>query len=493
MKRILAVLAVLAVIGLVVGVGAVQYVAQVPAKKAIIEYLTQRHINAPPMGETALGFRGGPPPTSFGPVGPIADPGPACYDSGDRPLPHEDALDPSLSGAGCGATVRHVPVAGSGGLGLALAKAQAGDSIDLAPGDYDFAGQGITLGGSGSASLPIIVRTAHLGDARIHLTTVEGFSVNKPYWIFENLVITGNCPQDNDCEHAFHVTGPARGTIIRNNRIKNFNAAIKINRDQGGVADDILIERNLIFNDRPRETQHPVTLIDAVAVDRLHLVANVIADFAKNGGDHVSYAAFAKGGGTGALFERNLVMCEWRHRGGNRVGLSMGGGGTIDSLCREGHCPFEQQGGIVRNNIIANCSDAGVYLRHAPGSRVENNLLYATRGIEGRFGDTSAQVVNNIVDGRLIGWNGAALSESSNVKSRLRAAFLRRESETVLRDPRRGDMRFASAGDVSRRGAATDGEQERDFCGTRYDPRKPPVGPIEQEGKNCAASVAGLH
>lgn len=493
MKRVLAILGVLALLALVGAVAAVQYVTQVPAKKAVVEYLRQRHISAPPMGETALGFRGTGTPRSFGPVGPTDDPGPACYDSAGRPLTREDAVDPTLKGAGCGAATRHIPVSGSGALSIALANARAGDSIELAPGDYELGGQGISIAGAGTPAQPIMVHASKLGDARLHLTTVEGFMLNKPYWVFENLVITGNCQTDQDCEHAFHVTGPATAAIIRNNRIKNFNAAIKLNADSTGVGDDILIERNLFSNERPRETTHAVTTIDAVAVDRLHLVANVIADFAKNGADKVSYGAFAKGGGTGALFERNLVLCEWRHRGGNRVGLSMGGGGTIDSLCRGRHCAFEQKGGIIRNNIVANCGDAGVYLRHAPDSRVENNLLYATRGVEARFDDSRAVIANNILDGRIMAWNGAAIEKAGNLESRWRAAFLGRVTESTLADPRRGDMSFRSAGDASTRGTALRGtEKPRDFCGNRYEPGSPPIGPIEQGKPSCAATVAGL-
>lgn len=488
MKRILLGLGVVALLGIVAVALVAQYVTQVPARRAIVEMIRQRHINPPPMGQTALGFIGRPTPQSFGPVGPTADPGRACYDEKGRPLVREDAADPA---ALCGVTYRRVPVADAPSLASALVGARMGDVIELAAGDYDLAGNGVKIGGAGTPQAPIVVRAAKLGDVRLRLSTIEGFAVNQPYWVFENLIITGTCANDNDCEHAFHVTGPAVGTIIRNNRLRNFNAAIKINRDASGVPDDMLVERNLIFNATPRETKNPVTPIDAVAADRLHVVANVIADFAKNGGDRTSYGAFAKGGGSGALMERNLVMCEWRHRGGNRVGLSLGGGGTGEGLCRTGACGFEQRGGVVRANIIANCADAGIYLRNAPDSRVENNLVYATRGIEGRFADTRATIVNNIVDGRLIGWAGATLNEASNLSSRWRAATLGRVSEGVLADPRRGDMAFRSESDSARRGLAVEGKP-RDFCGAFYDPAAPPIGPIEQRGANCASKLKGI-
>ncbi len=488
MRRVLWIFVALVLLAGVGLIAVVQYVTQVPAKRALFELATRRHINPLPMGETGLGFRREPIPVSFGTVGPGDAAGPACYDADGRPLALEDAAEPE---ALCAATPRPIVVSGPADLTLALASAQPGDAITLAPGDYSFGGTGIKLGGAGRASAPIIVRAARLGDARLHLSTLEGFSVNRPYWVFENLEIDGVCPDDKDCEHAFHVTGGAKAVMIRNNRLRNFNAAIKINRDDSDVPDDILIERNLIFNTAPRETVHPVTPVDAVAADRVHLVANVIADFAKNGGDRTSYGAFAKGGGTGALFERNLVMCEWRHRGGNRVGLSLGGGGTDPGLCRDRQCAFEQRGGVVRANIVANCGDAGVYLRHAPDSRIENNLLYATRGIEGRFADSKARVVNNIIDGRIIGWAGATFEEAANLSSRWRAAILGRVSESVLADPRHGDMSFRTAGDIERRGVSVEG-RPRDFCGTRYSAGAPPIGPVDQRRSRCANQIPGL-
>ena len=90
------------------------------------------------------------------------------------------------------------------------------------------------------------------------------------------------------------------------------------------------------------------------------------------------------------LFERNLVMCTRNFSGGTRIGLSLGGGGTAPQFCEDGSCNTEHQNGILRNNLIVNCSDVGIYLNRAQDTLVDHNTLYATAGIDVRFPTSSA-------------------------------------------------------------------------------------------------------
>src|SRR5437763_779831 len=73
---------------------------------------------------------------------------------------------------------------------------------------------------------------------------------------------------------------------------------------------------------------------------------NLISDFIKAQGDQISYGAYAKGAGSDNRFEQNIVLCESLLRGfaGQRVGLSLGGGGTGKELCRDKRCITEQDG-----------------------------------------------------------------------------------------------------------------------------------------------------
>ena len=226
----------------------------------------------------------------------------------------------------------------------ATIRAQPGDTITFAPGTYRFHGAYIDARRPGAAGAPITVRAARAGSAVLEFDMVEGFLVSAPYWTFENLTIRGVCADDSSCEHAFHVVAGATHFTARNNVITDFNAPFKINGSAGRVPDFGIIEGNVLADTRPRQTDNPVTMIDLVAASHWRIVGNRISDFVKAQGDRISYGAFAKGGGGDNRFERNVVVCEHRLRElpGQRVGLSLGGGGTAPAYCRDRRCITEQ-------------------------------------------------------------------------------------------------------------------------------------------------------
>ena len=49
------------------------------------------------------------------------------------------------------------------------------------------------------------------------------------HWIVDGLDILGICEPQELCDHAFHIVGQADNFILRDNRIRDFNAAIKGN------------------------------------------------------------------------------------------------------------------------------------------------------------------------------------------------------------------------------------------------------------------------
>ncbi len=124
-------------------------------------------------------------------------------------------------------------VSSSEQLGKALNEASPGTVIEIQPGRYKFNHYLLTRQ-AGTANLPITIRALERGKVFIEFDAEEGFVVNQPYWVFENLNIKGVCQYDHNCEHAFHVVGKAQGIKIRNNRIEDFNAHIKVN----GVGND---------------------------------------------------------------------------------------------------------------------------------------------------------------------------------------------------------------------------------------------------------------
>lgn len=313
-----------------------------------------------------------------------------------------------------------VPVGTAGQLRTAIDAAAPGDVITLAPGTYDFS-QNLSCDVAGTADAPIVVRAETLGSALLRFNMVEGFKVTAPHWLFENLDIQGVCAVHSNCEHAFHLAGPADFTHIRHCRLRDFNAQIKSNGDGNPFVfpDDVVVERCELANTTARATANPVTPIDVVGGRRWIVRENFIHDHQKAQGDTISYAAFFKGNSRSGLFERNLVICERDHSGGVRLGLSLGGGGTgPDSICEDGSCNPEHQDGTLRNNVIVSCpADVGIYLNAATNTRIFHNTLIETTGIDVRFVASTAEVRNNLVSGLIRNRDGGTSSQSNNSAS----------------------------------------------------------------------------
>jgi hypothetical protein len=285
-----------------------------------------------------------------------------------------------------------------------LHAARAGDVVTIEPGTYDL--PRTLLDQSGSADRPIIVRAARPGSD----------------WTFENLDIAGYCTTDSQCEHAFHIVSGADRTIIRHNRMRDFNAHIKGNGEDGRFPEDVVMEGNTLFLTRYRATDNPVALIDVVGGRRWVVRENLIADVGKTVGhapritDDFAYGLFLKGNSSGGLIERNVVACALALPPGPvTFGISLGGSSTGPGLC-EGTCDTEHRHGLIRNNVVLNCpSEAGIYLYKAEDSRVFANTLYNTYGILARQSTTNATVVDNIISGGILASEGAQIDASHNL------------------------------------------------------------------------------
>jgi len=283
----------------------------------------------------------------------------------------------------------------------AIAQAVPGAVITLLPGRYRFDGAPIEASRPGSAGQAITVRAQVPGSATLEFDQTEAFLVSAPYWTFENLDLRGVCQQHSHCEHGFHVVNQAKHFVARNNTLRDFNAHFKINGDRGAMPDGGLIEGNTLSNGSVRQTDNPVTLIDLVAASDWLVRGNLIADFAKGGGDQTSYGAFAKGGGRGNRFVGNIVLCEHRlgRPPGRRVGLSFGGGGSDKNFCRDRQCITEHDEGVIESNLVAFCSDEGIYINRSARSRVLHNTLVDTAGIGVHYAQSSVELEGNLIDG----------------------------------------------------------------------------------------------
>lgn len=191
-----------------------------------------------------------------------------------------------LAAAPAGAAV--VPVGTAGQLRTAIDDAAPGDVITLAPGTYEFS-QNLSCDTAGTADAPIVVRAETLGSALLRFNMVEGVKVTAPHWLFENLDVQGVCAVHSNCEHAFHLAGPADFTHIRHCRLRDFNAQIKSNGDGNPFVfpDDVVVERCELANTTARATANPVTPIDVVGGRRWIVRENFIHDHQKAQGDTI--------------------------------------------------------------------------------------------------------------------------------------------------------------------------------------------------------------
>ena len=373
----------------------------------------------------------------------------------------------------------------------AVSAAQPGDTIIIrGQNSKPFAMRHkILVDRAGRANAPITLKAENLDDVELQFFPgtgiVEGIHVVAPHWRFENLSIRGMCNENlhSSCEHAYHIVGAADGTIVRNGRMIDFNAQIKGNGNVGPepdgafiFPDDVIIEGNEFYSNTPRQTRNPVTPIDIVGGRRWIIRANYIHDFAKAGGNSISYAAFLKGNSRQGLFERNLVVCEQLHRGQIRLGLSFGGGGTSpDRVCEDQTCSPEHQQGIMRNNIIANCpQDVGIYLNEAFESRVDHNLIFNTgMGIDVRFEASSVSLQGNILQGRIRERDGGQAQTTNNLDQVSDSQF-----ETWFKAPNDLDFSLLDGAALVDKGTPLE-HMTDDYCDHARDDGQPDLGPIE--------------
>ncbi|MDN4056976.1 right-handed parallel beta-helix repeat-containing protein [Massilia sp. YIM B02769] len=366
----------------------------------------------------------------------------------------------------------------------AFGSAVPGDIITFLPGSYTVKG---TLFASrpGLDTAPIVVRAARPGTVEIRFDAAEGFSVSAPYWRFENLGIRGACRYDDNCQHAFHVVGRAHHFVARNNTLVDFNAHFKINGEKGAFPDFGLIEANTLSNTGVRRTARPVTPVDLVGASDWTVRANIIRDFVKGSGDRISYGAFAKGGAQRTVFERNVVLCEEQLLGerGQRIGLSFGGGGTGKPYCRDRQCITEHEDGIMRANLVAGCADVGIYLNSAARSRIVDNTLLDTAGVQVRFPTSSAALEGNLVDGPIRSDAGGSVRAGDNLATPIWQLYLGRHPQRALfGDVAARDLRWRGQA-PARAGSA---EAGLDLCG------KPWGGaPAYGAFQDFAACIAG--
>lgn len=386
----------------------------------------------------------------------------AGYDAAGRPMPStgKSSIAPPTGMLRALSNVKE--------LAEAMNSAAPGQVLELAAGSYAL-GEPLATGHAGSAAQPIVLRAAEPGTVEIVVTAKQGVVVSQPYWVFENLDWRGACEQHTDCDHAFHIVGRARATVVLNNRTRDFNVHYKINGEGGAWPDDGLLQFNTVTNSRSRHTELPVNLINLVGANGWKILDNHIERLGKDLGLQISYGICMKGAGRQAHVERNLVVCTPQRvsQSGLRVGISFGCGTTGDEFCRNGRCEYELSDSVIANNVIAHCNDFGVDLNRAHNALVAHNTLINTAGIDARHASTQGVVIGNLLEGRVRARDGARLNEQDNaVPARL---------DSLLARPDALDLRWHESSDQTR----STPETERDFCGQRRPALSPPGATVQ--------------
>jgi parallel beta-helix repeat protein len=319
------------------------------------------------------------------------------------------------------ANARTINVRNVAELVAAMHRAAPGDDIVLADGIYSITGK-LHADAPGTVSLPITVRSAHPLRATIRSGGLIAFEVTAPYWHFSALDIRGVCADDTGCEHAFHVVGPASGFWLSDSLLADFNAHLKVNADGAHhLPADGMVQNNEFFDSHPRHTNNPVAPVNIDNAIGWVVRGNFIHDFQKDGSGEGSYGAFVKGGSRAPMIEDNRVECALNHPSlGQMVGLSFGAHGMAPQLCpphwdAATPCDPEVTGGIMRDNVVRNCSDDGIYLNKARDSRILSNTLTDTGGIEFRFPSATGVASGNLMTGTIRGTFGGRFTSGANL------------------------------------------------------------------------------
>ena len=279
-----------------------------------------------------------------------------------------------------------VTVTDAKGLIAAASSLAPGKTVLLAPGTYVLP-ERISLSRSGSAEAPAVIAAAK-GPGTVIVDAAgaeEAFLVTGSFLRIEGLSITGGA-----C-HAIKVDPPSTDVVIANNRLydnmRTSNLADQVSAikgDPGAVR--VTVEGNTVEHLTPFAGTN-VQGIDCNAGADWIVRGNIVRDVrgAPLNGSGIQF----KSGSVRTIIENNLVL---------RCGLNgivYGGFGTP----AWGKQKYEHVGGVVRNNVIAGCADAGITVINTQDGKVLNNTLF-DNGLNSdvRIAAVNLEFRNNILD-----------------------------------------------------------------------------------------------
>lgn len=280
----------------------------------------------------------------------------------------------------------------------AIQDADSGALIQLAPGIYQ---QSETITITDKNNITISGGTDDFDD-----TVLKGPGINDPDLGInikvknsDSVTLTDLTLKDSYF-HGVQVKRDSDGFAANNVKtIDNGEAGFKISapRAESGYSDNGTIKNSVIgFSETGQ--RNVVEGIDIIAAKGWHIVDNMIKNIKKaNGGP--AYAVFAKGNAQNIVFADNTVKNSF-------IGLSFGGGGTGAAYFRNGETKYETRGGVIKNNLIYNLADSGIYLNQAKNFLVDGNTVLKSGAkvgsITARFPESSGKIINNVTSGPIV-------------------------------------------------------------------------------------------
>jgi hypothetical protein len=265
-------------------------------------------------------------------------------------------------------------VATSADLRAAIASAQPGATIHLAPGAYAL-GEPLATQTAGTMAQPILITADAASAVRLDVSAGEGLVIAHPYWIVEHVWLNG---VGGGAGSAIHLTPGADNFVVRGSRITNFATGILTDRSAVAEVSTGTVQANEFYNDALAVGGTPMRIVGGQG---WHIVGNYLHDY---GGSGAHAGISLEGGATGVVVEQNLLACGKDHPPtGMASGVFVGGPGTMPSLCAATNrgpssCACETSAGLVRNNIVAHCLGAGIAANRVCATKVHGNTVYDT-------------------------------------------------------------------------------------------------------------------
>ncbi len=328
---------------------------------------------------------------------------------------------------------RRVTVSNAEQLDRAVHMAEPGDHIIISPGRYR-AKLRFTAKNSGTKSSPVIViardgpKTVVIDGGGTDITIKFNAS---SYIRLETLDITGGG------YHGVFFENGAHDIVVDGNRVHDNHAHRPMNshaelKGTGGHSRPyrISITNNEIFH-----TEHPpggnFQGIDCNLCDDFLIAGNYIHDIREPTSESYSHhdrgsCIQMKSNSRSTVIERNrIARCH--------IGIAFGG----DGPARPAHL-----GGVVRNNLIHDSTETGIFIVNTAGGEIVHNTLFsngeAIRIAQDKFqtgGQNHIDILNNILDGPILitGDYRGALKGNYFLQSGMMLRFFKNPSDRNFR------------------------------------------------------------